>query len=172
MTHQGAAVAGIGALVGHALGVDGSSPDAVLQAVQVDPQAAEKLLEVQENAKVQLQQLVAQQALSRLQSETAQQQAVLADKASARGRDVELVKAGRMNWRADVMLLGAFAGIVVIAVLLATGQVKEASAIGTFLIMAGTKLLANIGTAFDFEFGSSRSSLEKTQALASIAGKS
>ncbi len=162
----GVAVAGIGALVGHALGVDGSDPEAVLNAVKMDPQAAEKLMEVQENAKAQLQQLVVQQAVAQMQSETAQQQAVLSDKASARSRDTEIIKAGKMNWRADVMLAGAFLGIIVIAALLASGQVKEASAIGTFLIMAGTKLLGNVGTAFDFEFGSSRSSLEKTELLA------
>ena len=162
----GAAVAGIGALVGHALGVDGSDPEAVLNAVKMDPQAAAKLAEVQENCKVQLQQMLAQQAIARMQSETARQQAVLTDKASARSHDTEIVKAGRMNWRADVMLAGAFLAIIVIAALLATGQIKEASAIGTFLIMAGTKLLSAVGTAFDFEFGSSRSSLEKTELLA------
>ncbi|WP_312828238.1 hypothetical protein, partial [Escherichia coli] len=73
----------------HALGVDGSSPDAVLQAVQTDPAAAEKLLEVQANTKVQLQQIVAQQAVALAQEGTRRGQQTIDDRISARGMAVQ-----------------------------------------------------------------------------------
>jgi hypothetical protein len=173
----GAAVAGIGALVGHALGVDGSSPDAVLAAVQTDPAAAAKLLEVQENAKVQLQQLVAQQAVAQMQNETAQQAAQLADVASARSRDVEVRRAdGGKNARADLMVALDVSGLVVCivgaVVMKLCGDLDVASA--TLLTTFASYFGLSLRDAHAFEFGSSRSSQNKDatiqQAMSQVAG--
>jgi hypothetical protein len=106
----GAAVAGIGALVGHALGVDGNNPDAVLAAVQADPQAAEKLLEVQANTRVQLQQIVAQQAVALAQEDTKRTQQVIDDRASARNLAIQAKDTWTPRLIAALVIVGAFFG--------------------------------------------------------------
>lgn len=92
----------------------------------------------------------------------------LADRADARARDVALAQVGRLNARADIMVALAFAAVVIIAVLLAMGQVDASTAAGGFLIAVGGMFARNIGTAFDFEFGSSRGSKNKDAELAGL----
>lgn len=156
----GAAVAGIGALVGHALGVDGSSPDAVLQAVQTDPAAAEKLLEVQANTKVQLQQIVAQQAVALAQEGTRRGQQTIDDRISARGMAVQNHDVWTPRIIAALVIVGAFLG--------------EGFAL-THMIPAGSEVLAGrvLGTldsallaVLYYYFGGSAGSDRKTELLA------
>ncbi|CAA7621209.1 hypothetical protein [Magnetospirillum sp. UT-4] len=102
------------------------------------------------------------------------EKAYLADRQDARSRDVELAKVGRKNVRADAMVIVAFVAVVAIAALLALGKVDGNTAAGGFLISVGGMFARNIGTAFDFEFGSSRGSEQKNMLLAqapSIGGK-
>lgn len=165
----GAIIGGIGELVGHILGVSATpeSLQAGLQSITPDQQAA--LLTLQENNKTQLQQAVIAQQTAQITAGAATAAAELADKNSARARDVEIVKAGSsggQNWRADMMLGMAFFTVIVIAFLLATGKVDGATAVGGFLLTIGGKFAGNIGTAFDFEFGSSRSSKDKDVTIA------
>jgi len=154
----GAAVAGIGTLVGHA--VDGSSPDAVLQAVQTDPAAAEKLAEVQANAKVQLQQIVAQQAVALTQESTKRTQQVIDDRGSARNMAVQTHDIWTPRAIAVLVVLGAFFG--------------EGFAL-THAIPAGSEVLAGrvLGTldsallaVLYYYFGGSAGSDRKTELLA------
>lgn len=91
--------------------------------------------------------------------------AFLVDRQDARKRDVELAKLGHTNRRADVLIGLAFLGCVSVVALLATGWINGAEAIGGFLIALGTRFVGMIGTAFDFEFGSSRGSKEKSDEL-------
>ena len=156
----GVAVAGIGALVGHALGVDGNSPDAVLQAVQTDPAAAEKLLEVQANVKVQLQQLLAQQAVSLAQEDTKRTQQVIDDRVSARNMAVQTRDIWTPRIIAALVIIGAFLG--------------EGFAL-THMIPAGSEVLAGrvLGTldsallaVLYYYFGGSAGSDRKTELLA------
>jgi hypothetical protein len=168
----GAVLSGIGELVGHVLGVAPTAANiqASLQSLTPEQQAA--LLTLQENNKVQLQQAVLTAHTAQLQIQANEQAAELADKASARSRDIAIINAGKsagQNWRADAMLLCAFGAVIVICVLLATGHVAEASAAGGFLITVGGMFARNIGTAFDFEFGSSRSSKDKDATILSQA---
>lgn len=87
--------------------------------------------------------------------------AYLGDRQSARSRDVELARAGEHNWRADAMVIGAFVAVTVIAVfLIMTDELSEA--VLGFVTTIGGMLMKNISTAFDFEFGSSRSSKNKS----------
>lgn len=67
----GPAGGAVGKLVASVLGCD-ATPDAVSQAIQADPQAAAKIVEIETNAKVQLQQLAVQAEQNRLIAETAQ----------------------------------------------------------------------------------------------------
>jgi len=156
----GAAVAGIGALVGHALGVNGSSPDAVLQAVQTDPAAAEKLLEVQANTKVQLQQIVAQQAVAMAQEDTKRGQQQIDDRVSARNMAVQTRDIWTPRIIAALVIVGAFLG--------------EGFAL-THMIPAGSEVLAGrvLGTldsallaVLYYYFGGSAGSDRKTELLA------
>ncbi len=106
----------------------------------------------------------------------AEAEALLADRADARARDVQIVKVlGRENRRADVMLVAAFSAVVGIAgvmFLLSLNKDAENSAMVNtlvgFLTGIGGMFARNIGTAFDFEFGSSRSSREKDGRIAEL----
>lgn len=62
---EGAAVAGLGAILGHALGTD-ATPDAIQKAIATDPAAAAKLAEVQENNKVELRRIIMQGATAQM----------------------------------------------------------------------------------------------------------
>jgi hypothetical protein len=161
----GAAVAGIGALVGHALGVDGNSPDAVLAAVQSDPAAAERLLELQSNAKVQLQQILAQQAVAQAQEETKRGQQAIDDRGSARNMAVQTKDIWTPRIVAAIVILGSFFG--------------EGWAL-THVIPAGSEVLAGrvLGTldsallaVLYYYFGGSAGSDRKTELLAPGAPK-
>ena len=96
--------------------------------------------------------------------------AFLADRADARKRDVAIVQAGQRNVRADVMVGIAFLAVLGISALLALGKISGDSAAGGFLLSVGGMFARNIGTAFDFEFGSSRGSQNKDELLARKAG--
>lgn len=98
--------------------------------------------------------------------------AYLADRQNARGRDVALAQAGRRNVRADVMVALAFVAVIAIAALMALGQIDGNSAAGGFLMTVGGLFARNIGTAFDFEFGSSRGSQDKDSYLSQAFGRS
>lgn len=108
----------------------------------------------------------------------AETEAHLADRADARERDLALVRQGRVNRRADLMLAAAFAGVVGIAgvmfLLSLSADAENSALVNTlvgFLSGIGGMFARNIGTAFDFEFGSSRSSAEKTQVLEGFAAR-
>lgn len=88
--------------------------------------------------------------------------AFLGDRQDARTRDIELTKAGKINYRADVMVVAAFVAVVVIAAFLITKD-KVDTGVLAFLTTVGGMLMKNISTAFDFEFGSSRSSKGKSE---------
>jgi len=70
----------------------------------------------------------------------------LVDRQNARARDTEYVKAGRQNWRADVL--------AVLAVMFVAGV-----------------LAAAVRDVYSFEFGSSRGSRDKDNVLASMRNK-
>jgi hypothetical protein len=156
----GAAVAGIGALVGHALGVDGNSPDAVLQAVQTDPAAAEKLLEVQSNVKVQLQQIIAQQAVALAQEDTKRGQQQIDDRVSARNMAVQTRDIWTPRIIAALVILGAFLGegFALSHVIPAGSEVLAGRVLGTL----DSALLA----VLYYYFGGSAGSDRKTELLA------
>ena len=157
----GALAAPVAAAVREMTGHDPATPegrDAALAAIAADPKAA-----------AELRARLAELAL-------AEAEAHLADRADARARDVALAEAGRETRRADVMLVAAFSAVIGIAgvmFLLSLNATAENSALVNtlvgFLTGIGGMFARNIGTAFDFEFGSSRSSREKDGRLAGLA---
>ena len=132
----------------------------IAQTVTGTKSPEEALAAVRENA-----QLAQQFNLAVLAADTELEKAYLADRQDARKRDVEVRKlTGGKNRRADVMLVAAFVAVVAIAFILAYFKV-DATVVG-FLTTIGGMFARNIGTAFDFEFGSSRSSRDKDEILA------
>lgn len=93
------------------------------------------------------------------------EKAYLADRQDARKRDVALVQAGHHNLRADLMVLAVTVGLV--ACLLVLVQYKDAipgEVVGILSTISGI-FGACLKDAFQFEFGSSRSSKDKDEAI-------
>ena len=93
------------------------------------------------------------------------EEAHLKDRQNARDRDVKLAQAGYHNWRADIMLGMAFIALIVIIILVWMGRLDIPDQVFALLNMAAGLLLGMIKDAFSFEFGSSRSSKDKTTLL-------
>ncbi|SET77069.1 hypothetical protein [Oceanicella actignis] len=106
-------------------------------------------------------------------------EALLADRADARRRDVELTRVtGRVNDRATNMLIAAFAAVAVITVALivlnfyvSAENDRYIGAVIGFLTGVGGMFARNIGTAFDFEFGSSRGSQIKSSQIEALSAQ-
>ena len=88
----------------------------------------------------------------------------LADRQSARNRDVEYVRAGRNNWRADILALLAVAGLVTCVWFVARDSSLPERAVNAIMFVAGV-LAAAVRDVYSFEFGSSRGSREKDAML-------
>lgn len=136
-----------------------------------DPETAKEAL-ANPDLLFQLRQQAAQQAhderMAELQARQEAARATLADLGNARARDLALNSSGLGNLRANIMLGIAIGGLVVIVALLLFAHVNGESTVGGFIISVGSLLAAKIGTAFDFEFGSSAGSIEKSRLLAAM----
>lgn len=101
-------------------------------------------------------------------SEADLDKAYLADRADARARDVAIVQAGGSNVRADVMvggvLLGLIACLVTMSLFRASMPGEVAGIMGTLVGIFG-KCLSD---AFQYEFGSSRGSAEKSALMSKM----
>lgn len=112
--------------------------------------------------------LVIQFRTSLLQIEADLDKAYLADRADARKRDVALAQAGRNNRRADVMIIGAVVGLLACLFVLVRfqGQVPG-EVVGIVSTVAGL-FGACLRDAFQYEFGSSRGSADKSDLIARL----
>ena len=88
------------------------------------------------------------------------EKAYLADRQSARQRDVSMRQAGYHNYRADIMLFLAFVSLIFIVWQINSNPEIKAGVLAIFNMSVGA-LLKMIGDGFAFEFGSSRGSKEK-----------
>lgn len=97
--------------------------------------------------------------------------AYLADTADARARDEVIVKSGKTNYRADVMVILAVLGVLscLFSLCYFHGELPEGAStlITTIASLFGTCLIQ----AFNFEFGSSRDSATQQAALADAIAK-
>ena len=85
----------------------------------------------------------------------------VADRATARARDIAFIHAGRSNKRADIMVISAASGLLLC--LISLGLYKTTlpgEAVGIISTIAGI-FGACLKDAYAFEFGSSRGSKEK-----------
>lgn len=87
--------------------------------------------------------------------------AYLADTQDARAISIERLKAGSSDMRANLMLTLAFVAVIAIIVLLITMDTSGNEAVMGFVLGIGGMFARNIGSAFDFEFGSSKGSKDK-----------
>jgi len=110
------------------------------------------------------------EAMAKLEASVKAVQASYDDRKDARNRDLEMTRAGRRNYRADILVALAVTGIIACVLTLVFGKVDGNTAVGGFIISVGTLLAGKIGTAFDFEFGGS-STEKETRALLAQAPK-
>lgn len=94
------------------------------------------------------------------------------DRASARLRDVEFLKASRQNTRAQIMLICAGVSMVFMIAVLVVGPMlglrEDGLIVGAIITMLGN-VSQWIAMAFNFEFGSTRGGQAKTDALVGLA---
>jgi hypothetical protein len=131
--------------------VTGKTGQAALDGIKADPAA----------------QLAFQQAMA-AQSEDLEK-AYLADRASARSRDLGLVQAGRRNIRADILAYAAIGGLISLIWVLLVHSIPEGPTRDILLILSGA-LVAIVKDVYGFEFGSSRGSEVKTEQIAKLMG--
>lgn len=115
---------------------------------------------------------LAERFKAKLTADTEQYRIQVEDTKSARDRDVEVRKmSGGTNMRANIMLIGAF--ICLCGVLGGTILYRKDIPDGVLALMNMTAgaLLGMLVQAFNFEFGSSRGSSEKSDQLASMVSK-
>lgn len=94
--------------------------------------------------------------------------AVMKDRQDARLRDVALANAGRSNIRADVMVIAAATGLILcLASLAYFSEALPGEAVGIISTIAGI-FGACLKDAYTFEFGSSRGSKEKDNAVVAM----
>ena len=131
-------------VVGIARAVTGApTGEAAMAALQQDPKLAQEF------------------QLSVLKIDADLEQACLADRKDARARDVALAQAGRVNHRADLMVLMDVVGLcacLAAIVLLKTSLSGEAI---TLITTLASYFGLSLRDAHQFEFGSSRGSREK-----------
>lgn len=123
-----------------------STPDEAIQAMKADPALA-----------IQFKTAV-------MANETDLEKAYLGDRQNARARDTAIVQAGRYNWRADILAFLAVGGLVLCVYFIARDAGLPERAVNAIMFVAGV-LASAVRDVYGFEFGSSRGSKEKDEAL-------
>lgn len=126
-----------------------STPEAALSKLQADPN------------------LVMQFNIRAQEIEADLDKAYLADRQSARSRDVALAQAGHYNWRSDVLALLAVGGLVLSVWFIARDSDMPERAVNAIMFVAGV-LASAVRDVYGFEFGSSRDSRNKTEIIAGM----
>lgn len=136
----------------------------VAQTVTGTQTPQEALAALQQNAE-----LAHQFNLAVLASDKELEQAYLADRQDARKRDIAFINAGRTNKRADAMVLFDVIGLIACLVVLTLFR-KEipGEVVGLLSTIAGIFGLC-LRDAHQFEFGSSRGSRDKDEAIAKLS---
>lgn len=96
--------------------------------------------------------------------------AYLADRQDARNTSISRLQNDGSENRANVMLIAAFVAVVAIVALLIINKNIPKEVVG-FVISIGGMFARNIGSAFDFEFGSSKGSKIKDDKLQKVASE-
>ncbi len=138
------------ALIGKVFGVDSGDDAAMVEAV--------KSASPEQWAKLKTAEMEHETELVKISADL--DKAYLADRQDARSRDVKLTQAGYHNYRADIMILVAFAAFCLLCYLINGNEGIKPEVLAIFNMAIGA-LLKMLSDAFQFEFGSSRGSKEK-----------
>jgi hypothetical protein len=92
------------------------------------------------------------------------------DRDSARGRDAEIVKAGKRNYRADAMFLLAVAVIVALVYAIWKDPSINEFMKGIVTLVLG-RFLGYLDNIYSFEFGTTRGSQNKDSTIDKLANK-
>lgn len=162
----GSAGAAVGSLISTALGTD-NTPDAVNKAILASPDAALKLAELQENAKVQLQQLAVTAEQNRLANELAVYQAEASDRDSAR----QLAAKQPRDWVRPTITFALLAGAMCVMLYILSGRsesvLKDSNSFGLIGILVGY-LFGELKQATAFWFGQTKESSVQSATIAKI----
>jgi hypothetical protein len=109
--------------------------------------------------------------LAVLAADTQLEEAYLADRQSARARDIAYVNAGRVNKRADAMVLFDVIGLIACLVVLAFFRKEIPGEVVGLLSTIASIFGLCLRDAHQFEFGSSRGSRDKNDLLAGMQQK-
>jgi hypothetical protein len=132
-------------VVGIAEAVTGKKGSDAVEAVKANPETALAYLKAQMDQEWRLEELVVD------------------DRKDARLRDRAFIAMGKWNFRADLMVMGCVVALCYIVNEIAGTEIKP-EVLAIFNMAVGA-LLKMLGDAFAFEFGSSRGSKEKDEAL-------
>jgi len=105
-----------------------------------------------------------------MQNSTELDRLYMADRADARARDVEFVRAGRWNYRADFLALLSVGGLVMCVWFVARDSGMTERAVNAIMFVAGV-LASAVRDVFSFEFGTSRGSEQKQATLDELLKK-
>lgn len=94
----------------------------------------------------------------------------LQDTKDARARDTEFVKAGMINWRAHSMYIMAWVVVVVAFVMVWHSQELDDFVKATVSLILG-RFLGYLDQIYNFEFGSTKSSRQKDDTIASLSNR-
>lgn len=126
-----------------------TEPDAIEAALKADPALAVQFRTAMANVELDL------------------ERAYLADRQDARARDVAMRQIGHRNWRADILAVLAAGGLLFCVWLVARDFDLPERASNAIMFVAGV-FAAALRDVFAFEFGSSRSSKDKDEAIRNL----
>lgn len=92
------------------------------------------------------------------------------DRASARDRDAQFIKAGRWNFRADAMFLLALAVVSWLVWIVWKDDSINEYVKGIFTLVLG-RFLGYLDNIYNFEFGTTRNSRTKDESIAALSRK-
>lgn len=150
----GAPGAAVGAIVANVFGADWNNPDDILEKIKSDPEADQKLLEIQNSHELQLAQLALQKQIVENQ-----------DRQRATNREIELARVGKNDNTprnlAYLVTIGFF-----IFIFLFPYMQKEISTAETQIMMILVGILASkFSSGYDYFLGTSHGSDKKDIAL-------
>ena len=148
--------AAIGALIAHAFGGDSNNPDQLASLISNDSQAKVKLLEIETNCKVQLQQLMVQSAQNELTAHTAEIESNRLDRADARKNNSASYMPSIITF---IIIVGFFVCFYLILKTKADASLQQ-----VLFMMLGT-ISTSFGGAVSYWLGSSSGSKSKDEAI-------
>lgn len=127
-----------------------TEPEEAMQALKADPA------------------LAVQFKIAVMDNDAGLERAYLADRQDARARDVALVKAGRYNFRSDILAFLAVGGLIACVYFIAKDAGLPERAVNAIMFVAGV-LASAVRDVYGFEFGSSRSSKDKDATIQNLS---